>query len=145
MHAELDFRAHLGKRRVVVRSIRQRAAACDRYTAACAAEVQCRMDALQGYGSSSDSDGGQVRGVDSAPPLQSAPRAQGAMPQPRHDAQPPKPATSGLKLPSANDLFGSPSQAVKYAAVTPGLTDRLLPSTLVHNCLSPQQRVHNHC
>jgi hypothetical protein len=76
------------------------------------------MDALLGYGSSSDSEADQSRGFDSAPPLQSTQQAQGALPQPSHDAQPPKPASSGLKLPSASELFGSPSsQALKTTPV----------------------------
>lgn len=99
------------------------------------------MEALQGYGSSSDSEDGHSRGFDSAPPLQSTQRAQGALPQPGHDAQPPKPATSGLKLPSANDLFGSPSQTVRYAAATLRLTDQISSLLPLHDCMSYQQRV----
>jgi hypothetical protein len=103
------------------------------------------MDALQGYGSSSDSEADQSHGLDNALPLQSTQRAQGALPQPAHDAQAPKPVSSDLKLPSANDLFGSPSQAVRHAIVTLCLTDELVPavSSRLHQLTACAQHHHH--
>jgi hypothetical protein len=66
------------------------------------------MDALQGYGSSSDSEADKPGGAGDASPVQPQGGARGAPPQTSGNAG--NPATSGIVLPSAADLFAAPGQ-----------------------------------